>query len=55
LVSCYRPFCRPDVFVDVLRQRVERDVAAEDDRIVEGLQIVLRAERGLGLLALTRS
>src|SRR5436190_22050697 len=44
---------RVDVLVDVGRQDVERHVAAEDDRVVERLQVVSRSERGLCPLALT--
>src|SRR4029078_2956019 len=43
----------PYWFVHVLAQHVERDVAAEDDGVVERLEIVLRSQRGLDLLALT--
>jgi hypothetical protein len=42
----------PNVFVDVLRQHVERHVAAEDDAVVECLQVVLLRQRRLCLLAL---
>src|SRR5690349_20260313 len=45
-------FRGPDVFVDVPGEHVERHVAAKDHRIVERLEVVLRAERDPGLLAL---
>src|SRR5687767_7154863 len=41
-----------DVFVHVLCQHVERHVAAEDDAVVEGLDVVLLPESRLCLLAL---
>src|SRR5678815_5916916 len=41
-----------DVLVNVLRQHVERDVAAQDHGVVECLEVVLRAERRPGSLAL---
>src|SRR5882724_9702574 len=46
------PFRRADVLVDVLRQHVERHVAAEHYRVVERLEIVARPERSLRALAL---
>src|SRR5688572_24010334 len=42
----------PDVFVDVLRQHVERHVPAEHQRVIEGLEIVPLSERRLRPLAL---
>src|SRR5262245_43177730 len=41
-----------DVLVDVLRQHVERHVAAPHDRVVERLHVEPRAERLLRLVAL---
>src|SRR6476620_9439543 len=54
----YQPRCmirtlsrwRADVFVHVPGQHVERHVAAEDDGVVEGLEIKLRSERRRRLL-----
>src|SRR4029079_3671985 len=43
---------RADILIDILRQHVQRHVAAEDDGVVEGLEIELRSERGLRLVAL---
>src|SRR4051794_21935636 len=43
---------RSHVLVDVLRQHVEGNVAAANQRIVERLQIELRAKRRTSLLAL---
>jgi hypothetical protein len=40
------------VLVDVLGQHVHRHVAADHHRVVERLDVVARAERRLGLVAL---
>src|SRR3546814_16142004 len=41
-----------DILVDILREHVERDVAALDDDIVEVAQVVARPQRRLGAAAL---
>jgi elongation factor P hydroxylase len=52
-VAVSGPPYRFNVSIDILRQHVERDVAAEYDRVVEGAQIVSLAKRGLGSRSLT--
>src|SRR5438128_1150200 len=49
-VALGRPHPR-DVIVDVLREHIHRHIAAEDDRVVEGLQVVFRSKLGFGLVA----
>src|SRR4051812_30380008 len=44
--------CSAYILVDVPGEHVERHVAAEDDGVVEGLEIELRSERRLCLVAL---
>src|SRR3546814_7488607 len=41
-----------NIFVDILREHVERDIAALDDDIVIVAQVVFRPERGLRAAAL---